>query len=67
MSLRMNLSRNVFGCYRAWCPSLPGCAVWGLSRKEAKEKLRNAVLGYIAHLEIVLPRELARLSAGVQT
>ena len=48
------------GTYRAWCPALPGCAVLGRSRLEAKARIRQAVRGYLEHLEVALPRELAR-------
>ena len=50
------------GTYRAWCPSLPGCAVLGRSRREAKSRIRQAVCGYLRHLEVALPRELARVT-----
>jgi len=62
----MNLSRGLSGYYRAWCPALPGCVVWALSRREAKDKLRKAVLAYITNLEVVLPRELARLAGPIE-
>jgi predicted RNase H-like HicB family nuclease len=48
------------GPYRAWCPALPGCAVYGRSRREVRARIRQAVLGYLEHLAVALPRELAR-------
>jgi predicted RNase H-like HicB family nuclease len=48
------------GTYRAWCPALPGCSVYGRSRDEARSRIWQAVRGYLAHLEVALPRELAR-------
>jgi predicted RNase H-like HicB family nuclease len=45
--------------YRAWCPALPGCAVWGLTRTEALRRIQEAVDGYVDHIDITLPRELA--------
>jgi predicted RNase H-like HicB family nuclease len=48
------------GTYRAWCPALPGCTVYGSSRREAKARIRQAVSGYLEHLAVALPRELAR-------
>ena len=48
------------GAYRAWCPALPGCAVYGRSRREAKVRIGQAVSGYLEHLATALPRELAR-------
>jgi hypothetical protein len=50
------------GEYRAWCPALPGCAVYGRSRHEAQIRVLQAVRGYLAHLDVALPRELARLT-----
>ena len=51
------------GAYRAWCPALPGCAVYGRSRREAKARIRQAVHGYLEHLDVALPRELVRHAA----
>ena len=67
MKLKVNLSRSGSGFYRAWCPALPGCAVWGASKREAKDKLQKAVVGYIENLNVALPRELARLIAGIRS
>jgi predicted RNase H-like HicB family nuclease len=52
------------GMYRAWCPALPGCAVYGGSWREAKTRIRQAVRGYVEHLSVALPRELARMLTG---
>ena len=46
--------------YRAWCPALPGCSVFGQSKEEAQDKIRHAVEGYLASLDVALPRELSR-------
>ena len=48
------------GTYRAWCPALPGCTVYSRSRQEAGARIQQAVRGYLAHLDVALPRELAR-------
>ena len=61
-TLPANISRSPLGYYRACCPALPGCVVLGISRQEAADKLHQAVLAYVAHLETALPRELARLA-----
>ena len=50
------------GCIRAWCPSLPGCVVWGVSQDEARQKITRAVEGYLSSLDVALPRELSRIS-----
>ena len=48
------------GTYRAWFPALPGCAGYGCTRREAKARIRQAARGYLEHLDVALPRELAR-------
>ncbi len=62
MKLVVKISREVGGAYRASCPALPGCVVWGQSREEAKTKINQAIEGYLASLNVALPRELARLA-----
>ena len=61
MRMTVKITRISSGAYRAWCPALPGCVVWGASRTEAQEKIEKAVWGYLASLNVALPRELARL------
>jgi predicted RNase H-like HicB family nuclease len=46
--------------YSAWCPALPGCAVRAKSEQEARRRIRDAVSGYLASLDVALPRELDR-------
>ena len=60
MESAVRIAGPLDGAYRAWCPALPGCAVYGRSRCEAKAKIRQAVRGYLEHLDVALPRELAR-------
>ena len=62
MKVQVKISHVQERGYRAWCPALPGCKVWGQSRDEALEKIRLAVRGYLASLEVALPRQLQRLS-----
>lgn len=47
--------------YHAWCPALPGCRVSADSAQEARELIKSAVAGYIASMNVALPRELGRL------
>ena len=60
MEFAVRIAGPLGGAYRAWCPALPGCAVYGHSRHEARDRIRQAVSGYLEHLDVVLPRELAR-------
>jgi len=62
MRLAIRITRGIDGSYRASCPALPGCVVWGMSLKEAKEKVDSAVSGYVASMESTLPRELGRMA-----
>ena len=41
--------------YRANCPSLPGCSVLGRSSAEARKKLGDAILWYLAGLNVAPP------------
>lgn len=46
--------------YQAWCPALPGCSVVAISRDQAWERIQTAVQGYLASMDVALPRELGR-------
>jgi predicted RNase H-like HicB family nuclease len=61
MNLAIHIVRNAESTYRAWCPSLPGCSACGRSVEEARGRIHEAVHGYLASLEVALPRELGRL------
>lgn len=61
MKLVVKTARNAQGIFRAWCPALPGCVVLGQSLPEVREKIRQAVVGYLCSLDVALPRELSRL------
>ena len=55
----MKLAVKIVGCaeckYRGWCPALPGCAVYAETRKEALSRIRDAVAGYLASMDVALP------------
>jgi predicted RNase H-like HicB family nuclease len=61
MSLAIHIARRAESAYRAWCPSLPGCSVYGQSVEEARSRIREAVHGYVARLDVALPRELGKM------
>jgi predicted RNase H-like HicB family nuclease len=68
MKTAVRIAGLLNGAYRAWCPALPGCVVYGRSRREAKARIRQAVAGYVEHLDFSLPRELGRaIEAGSRT
>ena len=60
MKLAIHIVRVAHNSYRAWCPALPGCVVHGESRQAAHAKIGGAIEGYLASLDVALPRELNR-------
>jgi predicted RNase H-like HicB family nuclease len=64
MESAVRIAGSLEGTYRAWCPALPGCAVYGRSRREARSRIGQAVRGYLEHLDVALPRELAKTLRG---
>ena len=60
MRLVTRIVRQPNGGYRAWCPALPGCVVMAASRAEAEAQIARAIEGYIASMDVALPRELGR-------
>jgi predicted RNase H-like HicB family nuclease len=63
MKLAIRMKQQPDGAYRACCPSLPGCSVYGLTKEDANSKIGSAVHGYLARLDVCLPRELSRAMA----
>ncbi len=49
------------GQYVARCPSLPGCVARADTRESAEHKLRDAVAGYLASLDVPLPPRRERM------
>ena len=62
MKLAIRITQAAGNELRACCPALPGCVVYGRSRKEARDRIQEAVRGYLASLDIALPRELSRIA-----
>ena len=58
MKLAIQIIDNEQGGYTAVCPSLPGCRCLGETRQEAKEKLNEAILGYVAAVNNFVPETL---------
>jgi predicted RNase H-like HicB family nuclease len=48
MKLTIKVVPNERGGYTAVCPCLPGCVSTGQTRQEAKQRLSDAVVGYMA-------------------
>lgn len=64
MRMTVQITRGSDGFYRARCPALPGCSVVALTRDEAHAEIAEAVEGYLASLDVALPRELVRSLAA---
>jgi len=58
MKLYVKIWRDETGKYVAACPSLPGCTTTGRTREEAKEKLEDAIRGYLASVNNFVPARL---------
>ena len=58
MRFAVNISEVSGAGYRAQCPSLPGCTVFGRSPDEARQQATRAILGYLASLDVAVPPEL---------
>ena len=67
MKLAINITQQPNGSYRAFCPSLPGCSVCGQTKEDAYSRIDLAVQGYLASLDVCLPRELSRAMATATT
>ena len=50
MRLEVKMSRDSGGEFRAWCPSLPGCAIRAASVERARQDISEAICGYVASL-----------------
>ncbi|MFW6132537.1 MAG: type II toxin-antitoxin system HicB family antitoxin [Planctomycetota bacterium] len=61
MTYRIEMSQVPGRGYRASCPGLPGCRVYADSLEHARAKIRDAVAGYLASMDVALPRELRRM------
>ena len=46
------------GGYKAFCPSLPGCICHADSFEEAKKKIDEAIIGYIASVSNFVPEHV---------
>ena len=60
MKMTVHVRRVAEGYFKAWCPALPGCVVMAATRAEAEVQIVQAIEGYIASLDVALPRELGR-------
>lgn len=67
MKLVIRIKEQPNGIYRACCPSLPGCVVCGQTKEDAHSRISLAVRGYLASLDVCLPRNLSKMLAMEMT
>ena len=60
MKLTVRIFDNGQGGYTATCPSLPGCCCRGTTREEARERLDEAIRGYIAAVNNFVPENVVQ-------
>ena len=58
MKLSIQIREDPNGGYVAVCPSLPGCISRGPTRALAREKLDEAICGYVASVSNFVPENL---------
>jgi predicted RNase H-like HicB family nuclease len=58
MKLAVRIFDNEEGGYTAVCPSLPGCCTRGHTREEARDKMDEAIRGYMAAINNFVPENL---------
>ena len=61
MKICIQIRRNERGQYRAFCPSLPGCVSSGQTEQQAKQRLEEAIQGYIASVSNFVPTDIREL------
>jgi len=59
MKVCIKITTDEEGRYLAHCPSLPGCTSSGRTAEEARKKISEAIMGYLAAVNNFVP------SAGV--
>jgi predicted RNase H-like HicB family nuclease len=58
MKLSIRVTQNEQGGFTASCPSLPGCTSKGETKDQAKDKLDEAIRGYIAAVSDCVPENV---------
>jgi len=58
MKPAVKIVRGADRTYRAWCPALPGCAVYAERRERTQSRAGDAVVGCLPSTDLALPKEL---------
>ncbi len=57
MKLSIRIIQTESGDFAATCPSLPGCRSRGQTAREARDRLDEAIRGYIASISDFVPEK----------
>ena len=60
MKLCIKIIRNEHGTFTALCPTLPGCVASGQTPEEAREKLDDAIRGYLSAVSNFCPEQVTQ-------
>ncbi len=58
MKLAIRINRCPDAGYEAVCPALPGCVAYAETPERVRERIADAVAGYLASLDVAVPPEL---------
>lgn len=59
MTIHIQISTCDSGGYRAACPLLPGCTTRAQTREEARRKIGEAIVGYLASVNNSVTDDIA--------
>lgn len=59
MTLHIRISTCENGGFIAACPTLPGCSTRGQTKDEARRRLNDAIVGYLASVSNFVPDNLS--------
>ncbi|MFB3891864.1 MAG: type II toxin-antitoxin system HicB family antitoxin [Phycisphaerae bacterium] len=58
MTLHIRIRHCESGGFLAACPSLPGCSTRAETREEARKRLSEAIVGYLASVNNFVPDDV---------
>ena len=59
MKLSIHITRDESDRYTASCPSLPGCSVRADNPDAARDRLSQAIEGYLSSMNVAVPRDIS--------
>lgn len=58
MKVSIGIVQHESGCFRARCPSLPGCTSQAKTAEEARTRISDAISGYLAAMGGFVPDDI---------